>query len=299
MRLIGELDNEARALTFSDALFVKGIENRIEEDDGKWAIWVFAEEKIQKSKELLELYLKDPEHQEFHQAAEKAHEIKIAEAKKDAAFQKRMNAASKKVGGILERRTGRLTLSLIVISIFVAVISMLGENKSALNAFFMTEYEIIGNRIQWMPGLPEVFNGEVWRLITPIFIHFGIIHIFFNMLWLRALGTAIEYREGSVYFSVMVAIIAIISNLGQYLLAGPSFGGMSGVVFGLLGYIWIRSKFDPGSGYHVDKFIVQMMIFWFFLGLSGLIGGIANGAHGVGLACGMAWGYISARFRIK
>ena len=70
MRLIGELDNEARALTFSDALFVKGIENQIKEENGKWVIWVYAEEKLEKSRELLKLYLKDPEHEEFHQAAD-------------------------------------------------------------------------------------------------------------------------------------------------------------------------------------------------------------------------------------
>ncbi len=299
MRLIGELDNEARALTFSDVLYVKGIENNIKEENGKWAIWVFAEEKLEKSKELLELYLKDPEHKEFHQAAEKAHEIKMVEAKEATAYQKQVAAARKKISGVFEKSTGRLTLSLIIISVFVGIISLLGENKTALNPFFITEYDVAGNRIQWMPGLPEVFSGQIWRLITPIFIHFGIIHIAFNMWWLKSLGSVIEHREGRVYLGVMVLIIAALSNLGQYLLSGPSFGGMSGVVYGLLGYIWFRSKYDPGSGYHIDRFIVQFMIVWLFLGITGFIGNIANGTHGIGLACGMAWGYISSRLRFK
>ena len=299
MRLIGELDNEAFALTFSDALFVKGIENRIQEENGKWAIWVLAEEKLQKSKELLDLYRKNPEHKEFHQAAEKAYEIKMVEAKEATAYQKSMAAASKKISGVFESGTGRVTLSLILFSVFIALFSLLGENKAFLNPFFITEYDIAGDRIQWMPGLPEVFSGQIWRLITPIFIHFGIIHIFFNMWWLKSLGTVIEHREGRVYLGVMVLLIAALSNLGQYLLSGPSFGGMSGVVYGLLGYIWFRSKYDPGSGYHIDNFIVQFMVVWFFLGVTGIIGNIANGTHGIGLACGMTWGYISSRLRIK
>ena len=48
----------------------------------------------------------------------------------------------------------------IIISVFLGVLSLLGENKTALNPFFITEYDIAGNRIQWMPGLPEIFSGR-------------------------------------------------------------------------------------------------------------------------------------------
>ena len=141
----------------------------------------------------------------------------------------------------------------------------------------------------------EISQGQIWRLFTPMFIHFGIIHLLFNMLWLRNLGTMIEKRQNTWILVLLVLVIAAASNLGQYAVSGPRFGGMSGVVYGLLGYIWIRGKFDPFSGLFLHRQTVVMMIVWFFLCLSGVIGNIANTAHGVGLVLGIVWGFISAR----
>ena len=91
-------------------------------------------------------------------------------------------------------------------------------------------------------------------------------------------------------------MIAACSNVLQFYVEGsPLFGGMSGVVYGLLGYIWLRGKFDPGSGLYLHSSTVTMMIIWFFICLSGLLPfNVANTAHGVGLAMGMAWGYLSS-----
>src|SRR2546430_2659564 len=115
------------------------------------------------------------------------------------------------------------------------------------------------------PALSEIRHGELWRLITPIFIHFGILHILFNMMWLRDLGSMIEARQSSLHLLILVVIIAVCSNLGQVLLDHwPVFGGMSGVIYGLLGYVWIRGKLDPGSGLFLHPSTVTMMIVWSF-----------------------------------
>jgi GlpG protein len=73
---------------------------------------------------------------------------------------------------------------------------------------------------------------------------------------------------------------------------------MSGVVYGLLGYIWMRGKFDPGSGLYVHSHTVAMMIIWFVACFTPLVPHVANATHAVGLALGMAWGYLSSlRYR--
>jgi len=69
---------------------------------------------------------------------------------------------------------------------------------------------------------------------------------------------------------------------------------MSGVVYGLFGYIWMRGKFDPASGLFIDQRSVILMMVWFGLCFTGWVGPIANIAHGGGLAVGALWGWLSA-----
>ena len=143
-------------------------------------------------------------------------------------------------------------------------------------------------------GLPEIRHGELWRLFTPMFIHFGLLHLLFNMVWLLDLGTMIERRQSTRVLSALVLVIAALSDFGQYLWQGPGFGGMSGVVYGLIGYIWLRGKFDPASGLFLHSSTVTMAVIWFVLCLAGVFPYVANAAHGVGFAVGIAWGYVSA-----
>ena len=131
-----------------------------------------------------------------------------------------------------------------------------------------------------------------------MFLHFGILHIAFNMLWLRDLGSMIEARKTSWLLLVMILVLAGTSNVAQYMVSGPNFGGMSGVVYGLLGFIWMQGRFNPTSKLSLQPQTVTFMIAWFFLCLSGLMGPIGNTAHAVGLGVGVAWGFLDAHVRL-
>ncbi|MEO6182356.1 MAG: rhomboid family intramembrane serine protease, partial [Verrucomicrobiota bacterium] len=180
---------------------------------------------------------------------------------------------------------------------------------SSIMGLFITKWEISGGYIQWEKGLQEIRSGQVWRIFTPMFIHFGIMHIVFNMLWLRDLGSMIEAREGSWRLLLLVLLTAAGSNLAQYLISIPSlptmsggrpnFGGMSGVVYGLLGYMWMRGKLDPASGLFLHKSTVTMMLIWLVVCFTGLLGPIANLAHLFGLLIGMGAGFFFTRFRFS
>ncbi len=297
MRLVGEVEELAYARTFSDYLTQLGIENRVIEesrgDKNAYEIWVHEEDKLEQSEGLLKKFLENPDDEEYQGVSLKAKKIK-REAKREAKEQPQYMDARTTIFYRGTTRSGALTILLILTCVVVGVLSKLGENTNAMKMLFITEYWREGAYIYWRKGLPEILNWQIWRLFTPIFIHFGIIHLGFNMLWLWDLGNMVEDRKGTLFFALFILIVSGSSNWAQYLVSSPGFGGMSGVVYGLLGYIWMKGKYDPASGLSLHKTTVAMMIGWYFLCLSGLVGHIANMAHTVGLVVGIAWGYLTS-----
>ena len=187
--------------------------------------------------------------------------------------------------------TGLLSGALMAACVTIFILRFFDRGDSIFQALSIERY---GDGLPPAERLPEILRGEIWRLFTPMLLHFGLLHLFFNMRWLKDLGTAIEKRYSSLTLAMLILAIASTSNLAQYLVGGPAFGGMSGVIYGLFGYIWMQGKYNPSSGFHLDRQVVIMMIAWFFLCLFGLLGPIANTAHGVGLLSGMTIGYVSA-----
>lgn len=285
MRQIGHLENEAAARTFSDLLYVQGIKNLIEpEKDQGWVIWIHAEEELERARQLLASFRTNPADPKFQTEAQAAARLREQEEKGEAAYRKKIKSRRNLFGSMTAYGFGPLTFVLIGISVYVFIRSKFGREVEPLYGLLFSKYRT---------GMPEIREGEIWRLVTPMFIHFHPLHIFFNMLWLRDLGSMIEGRQSTWLFAILVFVIAAVSNLAQYLTGGPIFGGMSGVVYGLFGYVWIRGKFDPGSGLFLHPSTVTMMIIWFFVCLTGILP-IANTAHGVGLGIGIAWGYLSS-----
>ena len=95
----------------------------------------------------------------------------------------------------------------------------------------------------------------------------------------------------------LVLVCAVISNLTQYLYKGASFGGMSGVVYGLFGYVWVKGRFQPHLGLGISPESSGIMIGWLFLCMTGLVGPIANAAHVAGLIVGAATAYGSYGYK--
>jgi len=181
------------------------------------------------------------------------------------------------------------TIGVIAVCVGLAAWSRLGAYLPPMGPLFLTEY-FRGT------GMQAVRSGEFWRLLAPIFLHFGLAHLIFNMLWMWQLGGLFERRLGSIELIAFVVVIGVISNVAQYYYAPAiPFGGMSGVVYGLLGYFWVQGRSNPRIGIVLQKPIVIMMLAWFAVCWLGLIGNIANMAHTVGLVAGSIWGFTSSR----
>lgn len=180
-----------------------------------------------------------------------------------------------------------LTLCLIGASVAVTLLSGFGDHRGWRAALFISHFSAEA-------GLPEIRAGEVWRLITPVFFHFFLLHLVFNMLWLWELGRAVEFAQSTARLAFLFVVLGIFSNLGQFLAAGPAFGGMSGVIYGLLGYVWVYGRLHPQTGMALPKPVAILMLAWFALCWTGLLGPIGNVSHTVGLVLGMIIGAAGA-----
>ena len=296
MRSIGQIPDKDSAARFSDYLYSISIENNIEEvEENEWEIWIHGEEEIPRAKLLLKEFIENTDNPKYADASATAEEKRRKDNKEVKAHQKRQHSIGKN-SGIAGFRLPPTTMILICISVFVALLSMFGQDNKILQPLLITEYQTTpDNKILFNGSLPEVLDGQIWRLITPIFIHFHIFHILFNMMWLKDLGSMIERAQGHRFFLLFVLISAVLSNIAQFFVSGPSFGGMSGVVYALLAYAWIRGKLDLTSGLFVHKNTMMMMSVWFFLCFTGFLGPMANTVHAVGLGIGLLWGYTSAQ----
>ena len=112
------------------------------------------------------------------------------------------------------------------------------------------------------PLFENISKGQVWRLISPCFLHIYFLHLLFNMLWLWVLGKQIEERVKKWNMALLVLIIGIITNTVQYLVSGPLFMGYSGVVLGFVGFIWVRQRIAPWEGYPLARITVIFLSFY-------------------------------------
>ena len=289
MRTIGHLPSEASATVFSDYLYVQGIVNEVDKEADGWSIWIHSEDEISRAKEILAHYLSSPDDPKYRKKAAQAPARRAREANEEQAAQERVLDRAEVFRASMPYGAGALTLVLITLCVMVHVLKEAGYEGKVLGELGMIR---VWDGMPAARGLPEISHGEFWRLFTPVIIHGDWLHLGFNMFCLFSLGSLIEARQSSGKLGLLVVVLAVVSNLVQYWYQGPRFYGMSGVVYGLLGFVWMKSKLDPSSGLFIHPTTLAMMLIWFVLCLSPVLPHVANGAHAGGLGLGMLWGCL-------
>ncbi|MCH9634785.1 MAG: Rhomboid protease GlpG [Chlamydiae bacterium] len=157
------------------------------------------------------------------------------------------------------------------------------------------------------PTFEQIAQGDIWRLVSPAFLHANLFHILFNLIWFAFLGTQMESRIGFWKFTFFIIIVALVSNTAQYLMSGPNFLGLSGVIMGMAGFIYMRQSKAAWEGYSIQRPTLYFLAFYvialcalqvvsFALELSGKRGiapNIANTAHVVGALMGLGLGSLN------
>lgn len=298
MRRLGTLSHRESTEVFRDYLLTLGISTRIEREGSEWVLWILDEDKLAEAREELQRFQAEPHDPQYALAQAKAEALQNQRVSDAVAARQRQMSMIDRWRGV--QRQIPITALLITLSIGVAIITRVGLDQNANAKFMMADWLVdpASGRIV-APGILGLLKlGQIHRWISPIFLHFGPMHLFFNMSATLAYGREIEQRSGSVRFLGMVLLMALVSNFAQYAVSGPTFGGMSGVDFGLFGFLWMKSKFAPEYGIGLSRDSVTYMLVFAGLCVFGVFGRIANTAHFAGMFTGMALAMIPVLPRI-
>jgi len=255
-------------LPLSAVLHQRGLAHRIFEENGRQVLKVNEERRVEEVASLYEAW--------------RSGQFKIERVAKKQSAAVPLQASW---------RRAPVTLGLVILSMVGFGMVYLNAPMEWLAQLTFSPFRISGDQIQFYES-----SGQYWRLITPAFIHFGWLHIVFNSLWLWDLGSKVERVMGGFNMLALFLVIALVSNVAQFVFGGPSlFGGMSGVVYGLLGFSWVGPILQPRWRIQPAPGIMIFMVGWLVACILGVVsamgfGAIANAAHVGGLLSGAALG---------
>ncbi len=154
-----------------------------------------------------------------------------------------------------------------------------------------------GTDLTYLLQDPSIAHGQIWRLLTSTLFHANLVHLFFNLYWIWILGTLIEDRFGAMPTLALFIYLALGSNAAEFALLNGCVG-LSGIVYGVCGFIWMMSAKDERLADALDVRTVALLVACFLIGVVlSLVGvmPVANVAHLVGALLGALLGWTLTR----
>jgi GlpG protein len=306
LRQIGTIADERQAKRLADHLLTLGITTRLDPGPSGTLVWVHREEKVEQAKQEFAAFQANPDDAKFAGKEAAARALRKEAEKKQREHQRNTIFVQNQWAAYRPPRRCPLTFALIAMSLGLTIFGGFGHSR-AVDRFFIAnphsvqsnsdlqvtdEYTSVKGDVEVRSNVwKDLRRGEVWRLVTPIFLHFSGWHLFFNMMWLYDIGGLIEMRRGTLRYALFVLSAAVITNLGQYYYNyWPAFGGMSGVNYAFLGYLWMKKEYEPEAGLGLRRDTIILMLAWLVICMTGYMGPVANAAHFVGLGLGVIYG---------
>ncbi len=191
MRQIGTIASESDAQCFCDYLLTLGVSARVD-GGASHSIWVYEENEVDRARAAFEEFNRDPAQPKFAAAQPAASKLR----------QEKIDARRKPQSNVIELRDrwqgpvrGSHPLTALLVAVSVAVTLLTGElgiGEPRADLVRLLQISAGGS------FLHEALAGQVWRLITPIFLHFSLLHLLFDMYMLYLLGSIIEARRGTL-----------------------------------------------------------------------------------------------------
>lgn len=274
MYRIKQIETTVNLEGFSLWLKEQGVSHRITEESGYQVLWLENPEHTEPVLQALERFLSEPE------------------------IQQAVNTTARSpvfVGGRWQPspRHAPIVLGMILLALLMAWVTAMGQNQLSTLLMFVDpqlyDWGTMAERVQALSS--TLASGQIWRLITPDFLHFSWTHIIFNSVMLWFLGSQIEWFDGRTRLLVLFLVTSLLSNGLQYIISGPLFGGLSGVVYGILGYCWLSQRRLPR--FQFPPALITFAVAWMVIGFTPLpealgLGRMANEAHLGGFVAGLA-----------
>jgi len=145
-------------------------------------------------------------------------------------------------------------------------------------------------------ALASYVDMGLWSLWRPTLLHFSLLHLLNNTFWCWVLGRALERRGEWIALVALIAVCGLAGNILQWWYQGPAFGGISGVVYGIVGWVGLRQRrYQIAYGIPPALMTVMVVIMAVTIAAETIepgLTGIANGGHLGGLLAGLMLGWL-------
>lgn len=273
MKQLLVLDDGRLAQSLADYLASRGIPCELTQSELGITVWLADESRTTEAEREVKRFIKEPNHPRYAEAA--WHGQRQGSRVEYAGGQQQWLAD-------LLLQAGPVTLLVGLACVAVFLLSYIGLPMFALLGFHTS--------------VEQLTSWQIWRFFTPTLLHFSVLHLVFNLMWWWYFGGRIEQRLGSAKLLALFLVAGCVPNLLQFFMVGPDFGGLSGVDYALLGYLWLMARRQGWQEKPVNNALLGFMLFWLVLGFFHLFGpSMANMAHLGGLLIGLLQGWLDSR----
>jgi GlpG protein len=204
--------NDAQlAQSLADYLSSRGMHCELTQSEVGITVWLADESRSGEAEPEVKRFLKEPYHPRY---AEASWQSGTPNSRID------YSAGHHSLTAHFLMQAGPVTLLVMAVCTCLYVLQLIGLNLYASLSFHQDVSQLSG----W----------QIWRFVTPAFLHFSALHLIFNLMWWWYLAGLVERQLGSSKLLTLLLVGAVIPNLLEFLLSGPDFGGLSVVVHLLL-----------------------------------------------------------------
>lgn len=265
-------NQQSPAHLLANYLTSQSISATVMQSDKEFVVVLDDHAHVDRAKVIAEDFLTNPTHPKYQQAAwDSGKNVQLAPSGSGFSVKNIINDAVK----------APFTSVVFLLCVAVYTLSLLGLFAPIAQHLLMQPFSVLSENHEW------------WRLLGPAFIHFSALHIIFNLLWWGMLGAKIERTLGVSMLLIVFLVSATISNAAQAIFSDPVqanlylFGGLSGVVYAVMGFVWWLGWLRPSWGLSLPNSIVGFMLVWLVLGYADILWvNMANAAHTAGLISG-------------